>query len=447
MPREFNPGHFYFCVMETTARLYSIFKEHPQVFTDTRKIIPGGVFFALKGEHFNGNAFAATAIQQGAACAVIDEAAFKKDDRFLLVPDVLTALQDLARHHRQQLHIPFIAITGSNGKTTSKELISVVLASRYKVSHTLGNLNNHIGVPLTLLSVSAADEMAVIEMGANHQQEIALLCSIAEPDYGLITNIGKAHLEGFGGLEGVKKGKGELFDFLKSRDHVIFVNPDQTALIELLDNYEHFKSYGRDHGYDISGTAEDNNGLLTVKWKKKHDDAVHTIKTALTGDYNLANVLAAACVGIHFGVSPELICRAVESYIPGNQRSQVLRRGTNTIILDAYNANPTSMEAALRNFNAHYKGEKMVVIGDMLELGDESDREHAAIAALIDQMNFREVVLVGNNFGASAAKLRCHYFKNADEATDWMSREKISNMSVLIKGSRGLKMEKTLEAL
>ena len=414
------------------------------VCTDTRKITPGCLFFALKGENFNGTTFAEQALEMGASCAVIDEPAFNKGNDYFLVPDVLIALQQVARHHRKQMQIPFIAITGSNGKTTTKELVSAVLSTTYKTCFTLGNLNNHIGVPLTLLSVTSSHEMAVIEMGANHREEIKLLCSIALPTHGLITNIGKAHLEGFGGMEGVKKGKGELYDFLKAQQQTIFINPDQQALVELQGDYTAAVSYGNKAEYDISGFGASRDGFLDVSWKKKNESTVYHVKTQLTGTYNLTNVLAAACVGDYFKIDPVHICRAIETYMPGNQRSQVIKTGDHTIVLDAYNANPTSMEAALRNFNDNYTGDKMVVVGDMLELGEESLKEHKAIADLIAKMNFKEVILVGPQFNAVTKNGHFHCFENAEAATSWIREHRFAGRSILIKGSRGLKMEKTL---
>jgi UDP-N-acetylmuramoyl-tripeptide--D-alanyl-D-alanine ligase len=432
--------------MNQVEKLYTIYQSGADICTDSRKITKGCIFFALKGESFNGNAFAVSALQNGAGIAVIDESSYDKGKEYLLVDDVLVSLQQLALYHRRKLNIPIIAITGSNGKTTTKELVSAVLATTYRTAYTQGNLNNHIGLPLTLLSVTAGHEMAVIEMGANHRNEIALLCSIAEPTHGLITNIGKAHLEGFGGLEGVKKGKGELYEHLKEHKGFIFINPDQPALVELLENYPAFKSYGLREDYDISGAAGGNGTFMELSWRKKQSKDAYRVKTQLTGNYNLPNVLAAACIGDHFKIPAQKICSAIEGYIPGNQRSQVVRRGSNTIILDAYNANPSSMEVALYNFNENYPGDKIAVIGDMLELGDDGDREHQSILELIAKMDFREVVVVGKNYGKYAGKLKGHFFDNSEEAKEWISKAGFSNAAILIKGSRGLKMEKTLEA-
>lgn len=432
--------------METSIeQLYKLFRKNPSVSTDTRRIKPGSLFFALKGEHFNGNSFASSALANGAAFAVIDEPDFQENERYILVPDVLKALQELALHHRRHLKIPFIAITGSNGKTTSKELVRAVLSTTYQTHYTNGNLNNHIGVPLTLLEVKESHEIAVIEMGANHQQEIEFLCSLAEPTHGLITNIGKAHLEGFGGLEGVKKGKGELYAFLKSHGHPIFIHADQPALRELLGDYKNFISYGSDHGYTISGELINHGSLVTFQWIKKNTPARYQVKTNLTGDYNLSNLLAAVCVGDYFKVEAASINQAISGYIPGNQRSQVTQAGSNTLVIDAYNANPTSMEAALNNFNEHYSGKKMVILGDMLELGKDSQREHAAIVEMVGRMKLDVVVLVGTNFLAYASSINSQFFPDSEAATAWIRKQEFKDMHILIKGSRGLKMEKTLE--
>lgn len=428
----------------TIEKLYDHFKLNPVVSTDTRKISPGCIFFALKGDSFNGNTFASKALELGAALVVIDEPEFDKGKGYFLVEDVLTALQQLALFHRRTFTFPFIAITGSNGKTTTKELTGAVLSGKYKVCATQGNLNNHIGVPLTLLQVNEKHQMAIIEMGANHQLEIAFLCELAEPTHGLITNIGKAHLEGFGGLEGVKKGKGELFSFLKLHNQTIFINTDQPALLELLGDYKNFVSYGIKHDAYISGNDVSVNNFLSVNWKNKEENTENNISTKLTGNYNLANVLAAVCLGNYFKISADIINQKIADYNPDNQRSQVIKKGNNTIILDAYNANPTSMEAALKNFTKNYTGKKMAVLGDMLELGKESMMEHGNILSQLETMPLDIILLVGENFNAYKGKSKAHFFMHADEAKTWIENLKPENFSVLIKGSRGLKMEITL---
>jgi UDP-N-acetylmuramoyl-tripeptide--D-alanyl-D-alanine ligase len=430
--------------MTTTAELYSLFQNHPHVITDTRKLIKGGIFFALKGGNFNGNQFALQALNEGAAYAVIDEDIQINDDRLLMVDDVLKALQDLATYHRIQTKIPVLAITGSNGKTTTKELIAAVLSKKYNVNYTQGNLNNHIGVPLTLLSITNENNFAVVEMGANHQKEIELLASIAKPDFGLITNIGKAHLEGFGGIEGVKKGKGELYQNLKTNQKVIFIQKNSESLCDLLSDYNQFVSYGTTNEFDVCGNAIDGNEFLKVAIKKPFDV---TIQTNLTGNYNLDNVLVAVTVGNHFGVSVNDIKEAIENYQPSNQRSQIIRKEDATIILDAYNANPSSMQVALENFNKSFEGYKIIALGEMLELGIESEQEHLRIGQLIKETNPQQIILVGSNFKNVAASLNANYFENSVQATEWLKANLPKSFTILIKGSRGSKMEKLLEAI
>lgn len=430
--------------MTTTAQLYSIFQKHPHIITDTRKLIKGGIFFALKGGNFNGNLFALKALDEGAAYAVVDEDLQSNDDRLIMVNDVLKALQDLATYHRIQTKIPVLAITGSNGKTTTKELIAAVLSKKYNVNYTQGNLNNHIGVPLTLLSITAENNFAVVEMGANHQKEIELLASIAQPDFGLITNIGKAHLEGFGGIEGVKKGKGELYQNLMNNQKLIFIQKNSDALNELLNTYKNFISYGTNHEFDICGHTISGNEFLKVAIEKPFEV---TIQTNLTGNYNLDNVLVAVAVGNHFGVSSSDIKSAIENYEPSNQRSQIIRKENATIVLDAYNANPSSMQVALENFNKSFDGYRIIALGEMLELGSECEHEHERIGELIKEINPQQVILVGTNFKKVAVSLNANHFENSEAATEWLKANLPANYTILIKGSRGSKMEKLLEAI
>lgn len=430
--------------MTTTAQLYSLFLNHPFIITDTRKLIKGGIFFALKGGNFNGNKFALQALNEGAAYAVIDEDLQINDDRLLMVDDVLKALQDLATYHRVQTKIPVLAITGSNGKTTTKELIATVLSKKFNVNYTHGNLNNHIGVPITLLSITSENNFAVVEMGANHQKEIELLASIAQPDFGLITNIGKAHLEGFGGIEGVKKGKGELYQNLIANHKLIFIQKNSDDLCDLLSNYSHFISYGSMSDFDVCGQATSGSEYLNVAIEKPFDIS---IQTNLTGNYNLQNVLAAVAVGNHFGVAAIDIKEAIENYQPSNQRSQIIRKDHATIVLDAYNANPSSMQVALENFNKSFDGYKIIALGEMLELGNESMEEHQRIGQLIKEINPQQLILVGNNFKAVATSLNANYFENSEQATTWLKANLPTNYSILIKGSRGSKMEKLMEAI
>ncbi|HEX3386316.1 MAG TPA: UDP-N-acetylmuramoyl-tripeptide--D-alanyl-D-alanine ligase, partial [Mucilaginibacter sp.] len=333
--------------MMSTQELYRLYLQHPVISTDTRKISPDCLFFALKGENFDANTFAEQAIEQGASYSVIDNPAYKKGDQYLLVEDVLLALQDLARHHRRQLMLPVVGLTGTNGKTTTKELINAVLSQQFNTYSTQGNLNNHIGVPLTILSINSDHEAAVIEMGANHQKEIELLCSISQPSHGMITNVGKAHLEGFGGVEGVKKGKGELYDFLAPhppRGGVAFVNCDDPILVNmaLSRGLDPIIYYGKsDAASLVSGRIIDNSPLLTLEWTDRRSDRNHAVKTQLTGEYNLPNILAAICIGLYFNIAPHKINAGISGYQPKNNRSQVMKTATNTLICDYYNANPS----------------------------------------------------------------------------------------------------------
>jgi len=427
--------------------LYGIFKKHPVICTDTRNIAKDAVFFALKGGTFNGNSFADEALGKGAACVVIDEAQYKKDDRFIIVTNVLESLQHLANFHRRQLKCPVIAITGSNGKTTTKELISRVLAKKFRTHFTKGNLNNHIGVPLTILAAPADTQILVVEMGANHQKEIETLCAIAMPDFGIINNVGKAHLEGFGGFEGVKKGKGELYEFLALHHGCAFVNGDNPHLREMMKrkNVKRRIVYGTDDFFDCSGKLVEAFPFLKVEWKSKRQQG--TISTQLVGEYNFENILAAVCIGNYFEVGAAQINQAIESYNPDNSRSQVVRRGTNTILLDAYNANPASMEAALKNFAAMGGSHKIIFLGEMAELGAESSREHQHISELIRKYDFEKVILVGKNFSEFSSSIAAEYFSTSAEAAGWAKEMKIKDALILIKGSRSSRMEAVLEAL
>lgn len=424
--------------MPTIEELYQIYLKHPSVQTDTRKLKPGDIFFALKGENFNGNAFAKQAVEAGAAYVVIEDAAYEISGKTILVDNVLECLQQLAHHHRQQFQIPFIAITGSNGKTTTKELIHAVLSSKYKTYTTEGNLNNHIGIPLTLLRIKADAEIAVIEMGANHQKEIESYCQYALPTHGLITNCGKAHLEGFGGAAGVRKGKGELFDYLKTIDGTAFIFNDYDYLKEMSVGVSHIFSYGSKDG-DITGEMLSSEPYLETAITGKN---TFHIQTQLVGSYNFPNVLAAVCVGQYFKIAADKIKWAIENYTPSNSRSQLINKGSNRFIMDAYNANPSSMKLAIENF-ANLKSEKKVLLlGAMAELGEESMAEHEAIIKLIQSKNWEKVVLVGGDF----IKLAHPYlsFTNAQEAKTWLQNQKFENTDFLVKGSRSMQMEKII---
>jgi UDP-N-acetylmuramoyl-tripeptide--D-alanyl-D-alanine ligase len=423
------------------ADLYSIYLKHPSIQTDTRNLRQGDLFFALKGPNFNGNQFAGQAIENGAAFAVIDEEAFQVPGRTILVHDVLESLQQLAKHHRQQFSIPFIAITGSNGKTTTKELIHAVLSSTYTTYTTEGNLNNHIGVPLTILKIRQDAELAIIEMGANHLGEIASYCSIALPTHGLITNCGKAHLEGFGSEEGVRKGKGELFDFLKVNNGTAFVMWDYAYLQRMSERIPHIIKYGTVDG-DVAGIMLESDPFLAVQFNKGFSEK---IQTQLVGSYNLSNVLAAVTVGLFFKVTEEHIRQSIESYTPSNSRSQLMHKGSNKLILDAYNANPSSMKAAIDNFSKTESNNKVLVLGAMAELGQQSVQEHQSLVEEIQKYSWKDVILVGGDF----LKLKHPYrsFTSATEAGLWLKEQNVQDSYLLIKGSRSAQMEKVLEYL
>jgi UDP-N-acetylmuramoyl-tripeptide--D-alanyl-D-alanine ligase len=416
--------------------LYAIYLAHPSIQTDTRKLKPGDLFFALKGPNFNGNEFAMRALDEGAAYAIIDEPSVVADSRLIPTADSLELLQQLARYHREKLQIPVVAITGSNGKTTTKELVHQVLSTKYRTCTTQGNLNNHIGVPLTLLSIKPGTEIAVIEMGANHRGEIAGYCAYAMPTHGLITNAGRAHLEGFGGVEGVKKGKGELFDYLRANKGTAFIMKDYDYLVELATGIAEVKTYGTANA-EITGRATRKGEFLQVEMNG--GTSISEINTRLIGDYNLPNVLAAVAIGKYFAVPDESIRTAIEQYEPSNSRSQLIERGGNKVILDAYNANPSSMKAAIGNFAAMEGAEKVLLLGAMMELGDESIAEHQQLANLVGQHDWKAVVLVGGDF--EKVHHRYLYIPDADSAREWVKAQHFNGASILVKGSRSMKME------
>ncbi len=422
--------------------MYDRFLEFPSVETDTRKLRAGDIFFALKGPSFNGNLFARQALDLGAAYVVVDENPGFADDRIIRVEHVLETMQELAGYHRKQFNIPFIAITGSNGKTTTKELVHAVLSSTYKTYTTEGNLNNHIGIPLTLLRIKKDAEMAVIEMGANHLKEIEGYCRYAAPTHGIITNCGKAHLEGFGGIEGVRKGKGELYDYLRLHKGTAFVMWDYDYLREMSQGIPHIYSYGT-RDAEITGTSLTSDDFLQVNLSDNNNGSIH-IHTKLVGEYNLPNVLAAVAVGKHFNVKDERIIVSIENYTPSNSRSQMLVRGSNKIILDAYNANPSSMKAAIENFSKSPDENKILVLGAMAELGPESKKEHSNIIELIKKYHWNNVILVGGDFEGISQPFS--FFANATEAATWLKENKSANSTYLVKGSRSIKMETILES-
>lgn len=419
-------------------KLYKIYLENSSVETDTRKLKNGDIFFALKGPNFNGNAFAAKALDSGASYAVIDEKEFEIPGKTILVEDALAALQQLATFHRKQFTIPFIAITGTNGKTTTRELIHAVLSMTYKTSATEGNLNNHIGVPLTILKINKNTEMAVIEMGANHLKEIENYCKIAAPTHGLITNCGKAHLEGFGSEESVRKAKGELYDHLRSLTHgYAFVMWDYPYLREMSKGISGIIKYGTADAH-VMGKVVENDPFLQVQITQGLEHV--TISTQLIGEYNFPNVLAAVTVGKFFNVSEKNIRTAIENYTPSNSRSQMVNKGTNKIILDAYNANPSSMKLAIENFAGMQAPDKVLVLGAMAELGNESKKEHQAILDLIDLYPWKDVILVGEDFIKIAQPW--HNFENSLQAKEWLSKQNFEHTYFLVKGSRSMQMEK-----
>lgn len=429
----------YICFMKI-EELYSLYKKHPSVQTDTRKLKSGDIFFALKGVHFNGNAFTKQAIADGAAFAVIDEKEFDIPGKTILVDNVLNTLQQLAACHRQQFKIPFLAITGSNGKTTTKELIHAVLSTTYKTYTTEGNLNNHIGISLTILKINEDAELAVIEMGANHQHEIAGYCKYALPTHGIITNCGKAHLEGFGSIEGVKKGKGELFDHLRSSNGTAFVMWDYDYLQKMSKGIPSIIKYGT-HDATTEGNVLQSDPFLEVTISKGAN--LPSIKTQLVGDYNLPNILAAVSTGKYFNVTDEKIKTAIENYTPSNSRSQLVQKGNNKIILDAYNANPSSMKLAIENFAKLPAANKVLILGEMAELGEESKTEHKSVVNLISQFPWKAVVLVGGDF----LKIDHPFFQFEDsqQAKEWLQQQHFENTYLLIKGSRSMQMEKVIE--
>ena len=436
----------------STADLYEIYKSFPQVQTDTRQLKKDNLYFALKGPNFNGNEFALQALEQGAAYSIVDEAVDASEhlqERIIYVKDVLSSLQALAKFHREQFNIPFIAITGSNGKTTTKELVAAVLSSHYAIYTTKGNLNNHIGVPLTLLSIQKDAQFAIIEMGANHLKEIESYCSYTMPTHGLINNCGKAHLEGFGGEEGVRKGKGELYDYLKLHNGIAFINSDLDYLVKMSQGIGTVISYGTNSGqlqakeFEVV-TGQSTNDFLTVEIKASTNVALlnKVIKTQLVGAYNLPNVLAAISIGLAFEVPVEKIIIAIENYTPTNSRSQLIEWKNNKVILDAYNANPSSMQLAIENFAKIDAAKKILCIGGMRELGKESQAEHQALIEQIKAAHFEKVILVGKEF--ENCQHAFTYFENSTLAKNWLDQENFSDHFFLIKGSRGIQMEKII---
>ncbi len=438
--------------MVSLEKLYSIYRQHPVVCTDTRRLTPGCLFFALKGENFDGNRFAGKALEGGAAYAVVDDPALRETDGCLVVDDVLTALQHLATLHRRQFDIPLIAIGGSNGKTTTKELVSAVLGSHYPCHYTQGNLNNHIGVPLTLLAMPADTEVAVIEMGTNQPGDIDLLCRIALPTHGLLTNIGKEHLEGFGDLQGVKKAEGELFRYLARHHGCVFINTAEKYLSAMARS-NRIKVF-----YSASDTLQAQDSIIDIRLEAEtpfvkvaflsEDNEPVAVQSQLIGRHNFHNIMTAVALGVYFKVPAAKIKSALEAYRPANNRSQLLKHGSNTILLDAYNANPTSMRAALETLRAVKAPSKMAIIGDMLELGEHSRLEHEQILRFAAGCRFGQLVAVGPEFGAChPEKFKALHFPNASAVREWLARQTFNHTFILVKASRGIQLERAIDAL
>lgn len=424
-------------------KLYTIYKQCRTVFTDSRKAQNGGMFFALKGERFDGNLFAVKALEDGADYAIVDDPSLASNPKCIVVSDTLTALQQLSNYHRKQLTIPVVAVTGTNGKTTTKELIYSVLSQKYKTIATQGNLNNHIGVPLTLLSINSSHEIAIVEMGASHPKEIEQLCAIAEPDYGIITNVGTAHLEGFGSFEGVKNTKKELYTSIAKTGKGIFINIANPNLVEMAKENQIKYSYGTDDS-DLYGEVAANSLHLTAKLR--FPKGWLYIRTKLSGNYNLENVMAAARIGLFFDIDPLLIQKGIESYTPSNNRSQIAKKEGNVFLVDCYNANPSSMKLSLENFFVQDQPHKTIILGDMLELGSKSIEEHQKIVDQIEaSTQCDSVYLIGNEFGATECPTSFIRFKTVDEFLGQINVHDWKDRFILIKGSRGIKLEKIIE--
>jgi len=424
-----------------TEQLHKLFLDSTGASTDTRKITNGNIFFALTGETFNGNLFAEKAIELGASYAIIDDENYMKpNNKIILVENVLKTLQDLAKFHRKYLNIPIVALTGSNGKTTSKELICAVLKEKYNAVATQGNLNNHIGVPLTLLSMNKKTEIGIVEMGANHHGEIAALCEIALPDFGYITNFGKAHLEGFGSLEGVIKAKTELYEHLRENNKTVFVNDDDNIQVEKAKGINSFTFGVKNSGSRVEVELVEANTFLNLKFNNIE------INTNMIGRYNFSNLAAAIAIGTYFEVSPKAIKTGLENYTPSNNRSQIIKLGTNTILMDAYNANPTSMHAALDNFNLLDAKNKIVILGDMFELGEDAKTEHQNIAGFAELLNIDYVLLVGKNFFKTKTE-NAKKFETFEDLKAFLEIAHLENYHLLIKGSRGMALERALDSI
>ena len=427
--------------MNDIESIYELYKGYYTVTTDSRTITPGCVFVALKGEHFDGNDFALKVAQDGiAACVIADRQDLPKHDRLFIVEDSLKALQELAKHHREQLGLPVIGITGTNGKTTTKELVSAVLSRKYNIVFTQGNFNNQLGVPLTLLRIKPGTELAVVEMGASHPGDIDELTGICKPNYGIITNIGRAHLRDFGGYEGVIKTKNEMYQYIAKHNGLLFVNKDNKLLMGLANNINKV-TYGTCEDAEIKGKMLSANPYLSVEWNGKKID------TQLVGDYNFENVMAAICIGKYFKVEDNAIVESLSSYCPTNNRSQVIATANNRVIMDAYNANPTSMSHAIRNFRNICKADNLLILGDMRELGNESEQEHKNVLELLKELGFEKVYLVGEEFSNVSENSEYSSFKDVEELAQYLQQHPVSGFDILVKGSNSVHLNKIIDSL
>lgn len=435
--------------MRIIEQIYQHYIKSHTISTDSRNITEGCVFVALKGERFDGNDFAyQVASENVASCVIADRKDLPSHERIFIVDDSLAALQELARLHREKCNIPVIGITGTNGKTTTKELVAAVLSEKKRIIYTQGNFNNHLGVPLTLLRIKPETEMAVVEMGANHPGEIAQLCNIAKPDYGIVTNIGRAHIEGFGSYEGIIKTKNELYEYIKENGTIqkskAFVNSNNELLVKLTKEMDcvYYGSTDDCNTYEniaVGSKAASSSPYLVVNW-----DGIE-IKTNLVGDYNLENVMAAIAVGSYFNIEKELIVKALENYLPSNNRSQYIKSSKNEIVMDAYNANPTSMAASIRNFRNISNGKSLLILGDMKELGNESEKEHRIIIDIINELKFEDVILVGDEFKKVNTKFQS--FSNIDDLIKHIDMNSISGKNILVKGSHSIHLERLINIL
>lgn len=438
--------------LDSISQLYSIFKQYPQISTDSRNCPSDSIFFALKGENFDANVFSPFALDNGAKYAIIDNPQYETDERFILVDSVLETLQQLASFHRRQLGTPIIGITGTNGKTTTKELIAAVLKEQYNILYTQGNLNNHIGVPLTLLGLRPEHELAIVEMGANHVGEIAFLTAIASPNFGIITNVGKAHLEGFGSFENIKKTKAELYQYIARHGKLVFMNTDNTFLWEMAEYAGLTESDGKIVEYMV-GASENpavtsGQVLKSTPFLKMNCETVNgnfDVQTHLVGAYNAENMMAAIAIGVYFNISNEKIKRGLENYMPQNNRSQFIQTERNELIIDAYNANPSSMAAAINNFTQIDSSAKWLILGDMLELGADSENEHRNVVELLKKNELKNVFLVGSEFKKTNSGFI--HFDNTDTLNKYLAETPLSGYTILVKGSRGIKLESVVNNL